>query len=76
MSLRMMIDETQQYSHELFRHGHTALVDELPQLAVGEANAVVPRARTAEANFVGIVEWRNAESPFRASQLTGVIKAG
>lgn len=58
--VRMMVDEAEQYSHELFGDRDATLIDEVPQPVVGEPNAVMEGAGSAQAYFIGIEERRDA----------------
>lgn len=76
MSIRMVVEKAEQHSHQLFRHRDAALVDEIPQPLLAEADAVIPGTRAAEANLIRVEQRRNAQPPLGASKLTGVIQAG
>ena len=56
----MMVDEAEQYSHELVGDRDATLIDEVPQPVVGEPNAVMEGAGSAQAYFIGIEERRDA----------------
>src|SRR5688572_33312656 len=74
--LGMVVDEAEQHSHQFLGYRYAALLDQVPQLGVREAHAVVACAGSAEADLIGVEERRDSQSPLCASQLTGVVQAG
>ena len=67
----LVIDEAEQYSHELLRDRHATLGDQLDQLVLAEANGI---AAPTEPNVIRVDDRRDEKRPFRASHLTVIVE--